>query len=559
MKKIILLLTAALLFEGIMNAQEQKLNTSEVISSGCLSRSLEETESALPTIVLKKEENTLSVQLLNYEGNCGTTDFKIDNKVDAGNDVTTCSLNVNVTPVISREADCTCPFNISFTVFDLNTNSFYLTCWWYEGQIELTEGEPLVLVYRTEDVVIDGLKYRLLRITHQAKLLYQNTWDDKLKTLRIPSEVEYDGEKYTVTSVNQSVFGSNSSITKIIIPKTIKNTEFGSTEGITFNPFSSCISVESMEVEEDNPVLCSVDGVLFNKEKALLIAYPPCSLLESYTTISDKVKEIANGAFFYNQNLKKIVLGDNIEKLGDNLFYKSKKLENVILPSKIRELPYNLFLECKKMKAVMIPTEVALINGGAFQECSSLDSIFLPESIDSIGLNVFWGCTSLKNIVLSPKLKIIPDNTFRDCINLQDVIVPHSVTSVGSSAFQNCQSLRSLDLPESVESIGRFAFADCHFESLYIRGIIPDKRIEKLMFSRMDTQTIVYVPDSEVQKYKELYGGPIYPLSSANQQTAIHETFLTGGTSRFFDLLGRPVKDAPKHGIYVKDGRKVIR
>ena len=27
----------------------------------------------------------------------------------------------------------------------------------------------------------------------------------------------------------------------------------------------------------------------------------------------------------------------------------------------------------------------------------------------------------------------------------------------------------------------------------------------------------------------------------------------------FFDLQGRPVKDAPKHGIYVKDGRKVIR
>jgi hypothetical protein len=30
-------------------------------------------------------------------------------------------------------------------------------------------------------------------------------------------------------------------------------------------------------------------------------------------------------------------------------------------------------------------------------------------------------------------------------------------------------------------------------------------------------------------------------------------------TSRLFDLQGRPVKDAPKHGIYVKDGRKVIR
>ena len=30
-------------------------------------------------------------------------------------------------------------------------------------------------------------------------------------------------------------------------------------------------------------------------------------------------------------------------------------------------------------------------------------------------------------------------------------------------------------------------------------------------------------------------------------------------TSRLFDLQGRPVKDASKHGIYVKDGRKVIR
>ena len=30
-------------------------------------------------------------------------------------------------------------------------------------------------------------------------------------------------------------------------------------------------------------------------------------------------------------------------------------------------------------------------------------------------------------------------------------------------------------------------------------------------------------------------------------------------THLLFDLQGRPVKDAPKHGIYVKDGRKVIR
>lgn len=39
-------------------------------------------------------------------------------------------------------------------------------------------------------------------------------------------------------------------------------------------------------------------------------------------------------------------------------------------------------------------------------------------------------------------------------------------------------------------------------------------------------------------------------------------TSLTGIQMRnkpFFDLQGRPIKDAPNHGIYVKDGRKVIK
>ena len=65
---------------------------------------------------------------------------------------------VDVEPVLGENITwCFCPFNVSFTVLDLEPNVFYLKCWWFEGLAELTEGEPLVL----EDVRENGVNYTL--------------------------------------------------------------------------------------------------------------------------------------------------------------------------------------------------------------------------------------------------------------------------------------------------------------------------------------------------------------------------------------------------------------
>ena len=117
---------------------------SDVQNSGCIS----EKRADVTTIVLTKEGSTLSVQLLNYESNCGTTDFSVTPKIitDEGE---TCYLTVDVDPVIPDGGGvwCVCPFNVSFTVRDLEPNSFYLDCLWHKGLVELTEGETLMLEY----------------------------------------------------------------------------------------------------------------------------------------------------------------------------------------------------------------------------------------------------------------------------------------------------------------------------------------------------------------------------------------------------------------------------
>ena len=559
-KNIFILMSVLLLnVSASVQAQEEVLYVSEPINSGCLSRSTrsyEEEVVSRPTIVLEKEGNVLFVQLLNYNSNCGTKDFELENKVSGGIEEVPCSLTVNVTPVVPAEMDCYCPFNISFTMHDLNPNSFYLRCWWYEGQVELTEGEPLKLEYVSEDVVIDGMKYCVLNTTHQAKLLYQSDWNSESHVLKIPSEVEHNGQTYTVTSINESVFPKNKTLTKVIIPRTIKNMDFGSNEGIYVNPFSGCLSIESIEVEEGNPEICSVDGVLFSKNKTTLVGYPKASPRKTYS-VPDGVTAVSDGAFYASQNLQKIVLPEGLNKIGYRAFAESECLEEVNIPSGIKELRIGTFQDCKKLTSVEIPDGVTHIYDFAFSGCSSLTAVSMPESVVTVDFGAFGDCQSLTKVILSPNLQLIPNGMFSGCARLTDLVIPSSVTSIGAQAFFNCAALESLDLPESVITMDFAPFANCNLKTLFIRGKILDRYLESGIFRNMGTKTVVYVPDSEVEKYKKIYDGPVYPLSSS--MTGIYIVTSSSETQpTLHDLQGRRLSQKPAKGVYIQDGKKVV-
>ena len=495
-----LLFIACVLASLTMSAQDG-LAVGDIQNSGCLTQTIGKEPEALPTIVLTKEGSVLSVQLLNYESNCATVDFEVDSQISGGNDDTP-SVTISVTPIVPSDMDCICPFNTSFTVRGLEKNKFNLTCWWYEGQVELTEGEPLVLGYKTEDVVIDGLKFKLLKTTHQAKLLFQNTLDDKAEIMQIPSEVEYEGEKYIVTSINEGVFVSNTVIKQITIPRTIKNTNFGSMNGITSNLFSGCLSLETIEVDEENPAMCSLDGVLFNKNKTTLISYPAASPRESYY-VPDDVKTTAKGAFFSSQHLKRIVLPDNMETLGVNLFGNNNSLEEVILPSNIKELPVYLFKDCKKLKSVNMPKGLTTIGYSAFEGCSTLEYISLPNSVVTVDFAAFMNCTSLKSVILSPNLKELPQSMFKGCSNLSKLIIPSGITSIGNGAFDSCEAMQSFDLPKSIKSIDDFAFGRLtNLKDIYCHSITVPNTNKNAFYGTDLSQATLHVPAASVSAYQ---------------------------------------------------------
>ena len=319
MKKLLFIFTL-MLFPMLASAQ----TVSDVQNSGCTARARGAAgEGPVPTIMLTKEGNILSVEVLNYEANCCTDNFHVTSNINGGSDGSPSSLSISVVPVGALDCDCECPFNVSFTIRDLEPNSFYLKCWWYEGLVELTNGVPLVLEYKVEDVVIGEMSFRLLKVMHKAKL---TKWSTEEKEIRIPSEVTYEGENYTVTSIDHDAFVDLDHLAKIAIPKSIRSTDLDVDGIIWANPFRECKSLEWIEVEEGCPLFSSVDGVLFAKNKTMLLGYPIASPRETYT-VPEGVTNIRSGSFYHNKYLRKLIIPEGVTYLGWHLFSDTKSLE----------------------------------------------------------------------------------------------------------------------------------------------------------------------------------------------------------------------------------------
>ena len=248
-----------------------------------------------------------------------------------------------------------------------------------------------------QNVTIDGLKYYLYPKTHEAALDYGNTWSGELN---LPSEVSYEGKTYDVKSMSYGAFHGCKKLTKIRIPKTIENVihhvlsdedKTGAVSPDNMNPFVGCTALECINVDEDNPIMSSIEGILFNKDGTKLYSYPVGVKAESYA-VPDGVIWIGSSAFESNEYLISVELPETIERLYGSVFRDCKKLEKVSLPSNLTCLEPWMFWGCSSLKSIQIPSGVNKVGERAFWNCSSLREIDIPESVSVIGSYAFYGC-----------------------------------------------------------------------------------------------------------------------------------------------------------------------
>ena len=135
--------------------------------------------------------------------------------------------------------------------------------------------------------------------------------------LTIPSTI--GGKK--VTSIGYHAFYDGSSLTSITIPEGVTS--------IDSYAFDDCSSLTSINVSENNKNYCSVDGVLFNKDKTEIIKYPEGKDGASYK-IPEGVTRIENSAFNQCNNLTSLTISNGVINIADYAFYSCESFEKIL-------------------------------------------------------------------------------------------------------------------------------------------------------------------------------------------------------------------------------------
>ena len=215
----------------------------------------------------------------------------------------------------------------------------------------------------------------------------------------------------SVTSIGDNAFYGCENLINITIPNSV--TSIGN------DVFNGCISLTSINVDSNNEKYMSDNGVLYTKDKKILIQYPGKKEGTEYLILQ------------------------GVESIEDYAFWGCGNLTNIIIPNGVTSIGYSAFYRCTSLTNITIPNSVTSIGDYEFWYCN-LKNITIPNGVTSIGYSAFYRCTSLTNITIPNSVTSIGDFAFNECTSLTNIAIPDSVTSIGDHAFYKCDSLSVL-------------------------------------------------------------------------------------------------------------------
>ena len=177
----------------------------------------------------------------------------------------------------------------------------------------------------------------------------------------------------TLESIELMTFGGCDSLHSIYIPGAIRSID---------NAFG--LSICEFVVSPQNKHFASIDGVLYNKKKTILIEMPRGRKLTEFT-IPDGVKEIRYEAFRCYDTLKHVAFPRGLKRIGPSAFWGCNSLLEADLPDGINFISEEAFMDCKALKSVKLPKGLKSIGNNAFRGCDNLTSITIPPSVYDIG------------------------------------------------------------------------------------------------------------------------------------------------------------------------------
>ena len=328
-----------------------------------------------------------------------------------------------------------------------------------------TDGEQGICETCQKRTASEGLEFRISDDgTYAIVTGYYGTVED----VYIPAE--YQG--VPVTAIWDVTAGDGYSTAKRLhLPASVSD---ASTDGV-FSPV-----LEAFIVAEDNPYLCSIDGVLYNKDATTLMVYP-FAKREYAFTIPNSVTTIDEYAFIAMKNLLSLTIPESVTNFGridEDGICRLMEVYNYSSLALTTEdfgiwspIPVQIYTD-PSTPSKLWQTE----DGFVFYEDADIrylaayigdaSNLVLPKSCRGQEYEIasisFLCSRDLLSVTIPNSVTTIGSMAFYGCNNLMSVTIPNSVTTIGDMAFYECNNLMSVTIGENVASIGSRAFEECY-------------------------------------------------------------------------------------------------
>ncbi len=394
----------------------------------------------------------------------------------------------------------------------------------------------------TEETIIygDGFIYDketfLLTITGSGEMADFSEWND----IYAPwSGYSKEAKKVIIsdgiTSIGDYAFADFIALKEAKIPNTVKRLGMHSFSGSALSelnipasveviddmPFVNCDYMTRYNVAEENQNFCSVDGVLFSKDKSVLIAYPLAKVEEDLTyTIPETVTEVKGYAFSRANLIACVNFGSNVKSIGDECFFNCASLTTVNFNDSLEFIGGGAFQHCNLIETVSLPDSITKIRPLAFFDTGYYNNlenwendllysgkclisgeycimdeeweveeerfvegaVEIKEGTTVIAGNAFswfnWD-SAITSVSFPTSLKYINEYAFSSCEGLTEIKLKSNVEWIDDGAFSYCKNLANVILGDNIKAIGLDAFYQTSYianENHYIDGLLYNNK-----------------------------------------------------------------------------------
>lgn len=275
------------------------------------------------------------------------------------------------------------------------------------------------------------------------------------------------------------VFEGCQKISSIALPSTI--TAFDG------SVFAGCNNITEILVDADNPALCAIDGILYDKAVTTVLYCPKAKVVD-FATLPATVTKIGTAAFQANPSITTLVIPAGITEIGEMAFENCAGLTSVVFEGSDVVIGNSAFANCPILATVTLPSALTSISEKAFY-LTAISEITLPETVTSIGAYAF-AKTNIAALTIPASVTTIAEGAFSSCAKLKTVtmndgsanlqlgsltdtmgvfegsaaittvVLPKNIELIGSRAFYNIKTITTMTIPEgaSLKTIGDWAF-----------------------------------------------------------------------------------------------------